>query len=163
MRVYSRKSWIKRDIPPPKAGMSIANQAFERIVMRIETFLAHISTEDNVEYGLLIHDQCESLVAHHTANMKRYYRVGTFKSKVKHIIETPLFVESSRAGMVQVADLCAYALRRYYDMGDTELFEVIKTKADRIDDRIVGMCHYVPPGKKCLCDLCENRRRFNKA
>lgn len=148
----------KRDYRPPKPGVLPQGQAFERIVTRIEKYLDHISTEQAKEYGLLIHDQCESVSASHTANMKRYYRTGTFRSSIRHIIETPLFVDSNLTGMVQIADLCAYAIRRYYEAQEDTLFDVIRTRADMIGSTVVGLNHYTS-GRFCSCKVCLSGRK----
>ena len=130
----------KRNYHPPKPDLTPEIQSFERIVTRIEKYLVHISNEQK-EYGLLIHDECESVTAAHVCNMKRYHRCGTFKSEIKHIIETPLFVSSAHTNMVQIADCCAYALRRYYDSDDNALYLPIKSRADKIGSDIVGFNH----------------------
>lgn len=151
----------KKDYQPPKPDVLPQGQAFERIVTRIEKYLEHISCDDK-EYGLLIHDQCESVSSSHTENMKRYYRVGTFRASIRHIIETPLFVDSNLTGMVQIADLCAYAIRRYYDFNDDSLFNVIKDRADKVGETILGLNHYTS-GHPCSCVVCRNRKHRRKA
>ena len=147
----------KKDYHPPKPDLTPEVQAFERIVTRIEKYLSHISNEQKV-YGLLIHDECESVTASHVCNMKRYHRRGTFKSEIKHIIETPLFVSSDHTNMVQIADCCAYALRRYYDSADSALYTPIKARADKIGADIVGFNHYTS-NSLCECDLCKAKRK----
>lgn len=147
----------KTDYHPPKPDLTPESQAFERIVTRIEKYLSHISSEQK-EYGLLIHDECESVTASHVCNMKRYHRWGTFKSEIKHIIETPLFVSSNHTNMVQIADCCAYAVRRYYDSADSALYLPIKARADKIGSDIVGFNHYTS-NNLCECDLCRAKRK----
>ena len=43
--------------------------------------------------------------------------------------------------MVQMADLCAVALRRYCENGQTDIFRRIFTRADRFAGRTVGVRH----------------------
>ena len=147
----------KKDYHPPKPELTPETQAFERIVTRIEKYLSHISGEQK-EYGLLIHDECESVTFSHVCNMKRYHRRGTFKSSIQHIIETPLFVSSNHTNMVQIADCCAYALRRYYDASDAALYLPIKSRADKIGSDIVGINHYTA-NQHCECDMCKAKRK----
>lgn len=147
----------KNNYHPPKPGIIPQTQAFERIVTRIEKYLSHISMETN-EYGLLIHDECESVAAAHVSKMKQYHIRGTFKSRVDHIIETPLFVSSNHTNMVQIADLCAYILRRYYDLGEQTLYDVIKTRIDKAGGDVVGLNHYTN-NKDCPCEVCRKKRR----
>lgn len=47
--------------------------------------------------------------------MRSFQARGTLWTDVDHIVETPFFVDSELTRMVQIADLCAYALRRYVD------------------------------------------------
>ena len=53
--------------------------------------------------------------------MKRFHQQGTLWTEIKHIIETPLFVDSQLTSLVQIADPCAYSLRRYLENSETEL------------------------------------------
>ncbi len=59
--------------------------------------------------------------------------------------------------MVQVADLCAYAMRRKYEENDTPPFDIIKKKADKIGALQVGLNHYT--SSHCSCELCRNKRK----
>ena len=57
--------------------------------------------------------------------MRSFHAAGTLWTRVECIIETPMFVDSKLTRMVQIADLCAYALRRYLENGETGLFRPI--------------------------------------
>jgi len=59
--------------------------------------------------------------------------------------------------MVQVADLCSYALRRYLENNETGLFEKIFPRADRKDGKVVGVRHFTNPTKPCTCKICASR------
>ncbi|MCY4239873.1 MAG: DUF3800 domain-containing protein [Rhodospirillaceae bacterium] len=63
-----------------------------------------------------------------------------------------MFVDSKLTRMVQTADLCAYALRRYLENGVIDLFEPVFKRADRIGDVAVGVSHFSPP--TCDCAIC---------
>jgi len=56
--------------------------------------------------------------------MKQFHQKGTLWTRINNIIETPLFVESQLTSMIQIADVCAYALRRYLENGEEELFDM---------------------------------------
>ncbi len=159
----------KRNYNPPRPGLNPASQAFERVVSRIERYLSNISgtglkdkkcvaKKQVKHYGLLIHDQCEAQACSHTSNMNRYHRFGTFNTKqVNHIIETPLFVDSACTAMVQIADLCAYAMRRKYDEDDGKLFDILKQKSSKSGKIRLGLNHY--SSSPCSCELCRNKDR----
>ena len=64
------------------------------------------------------------------------------------LIETPFFVDSALTNMVQVADVCAYAFRRFFEKGETDLFDRIYRRMDRRGSTVVGARHYVQ-GRRC--------------
>ena len=139
----------------------IAEQAFEQLISRFEQYLENISKnpqQQNQSYGLIVHDNNQTVCKKHTELMKGFHQKGTFWTQVSHIIETPLFVDSQLTSMVQIADLCAYALRRYLENKEQELFDLIFARADRKprpDGKpgpAVGVRHFT--SKSCKCVIC---------
>ena len=84
--------------------------------------------------------------------MKRFHQQGTLWTNVTRIIETPLFVDSELTGMVQIADLCSYSLRRYLENGETTLFDLVFNRADRHNNLVVGVRHF--SADDCACRIC---------
>jgi len=96
---------------PARTSRTVDEQAFEQVVSRFEQFLQNIGTNSPLPtFGLLIHDNNETVAKKHTELMTRFFRAGTLWTDVKNIIETPLFVDSQLTSMVQLADVYAYAL-----------------------------------------------------
>ena len=122
------------------------------MISRFEQFLS-VAASEKQNYGLLIHDNNQTVAKHHTELMRSFYEQGTLWTKIKHIVETPLFVDSELTGMVQIADLCAYALRRFLENGETDLFDAIFQRADRRDDVVVGVRHFTK--QPCSCKICD--------
>ncbi len=89
--------------------------------------------------------------------MKRYFQKGTRWTTVEGIVETPLFVDSQLTGMVQVADLCAYALRRYLENDENEIFNLVMQRADKKDGVLVGVRHFTK--LDCNCKICNSRKQ----
>jgi hypothetical protein len=138
-------------------GRTIDEQAFEQIVSRFEQYLAR--TEGGAgprSYGLLVHDNNQTVALKHTALMRNFHASGTLWTRVDRIIETPLFVDSKLTSMVQAADLCAYAFRRFVENGESDLFSRIMPRADRVGLKAVGVRHYTELG--CVCDICVAHR-----
>lgn len=134
---------------------SIDEQGFEQLVSRFERYLQLTGTgEDEVNYGMLIHDNNETVAKRHTNLMKNFYQRGTLWTSIKNIIETPLFVDSSLTSMIQMADLCSYAIRRYLENNEERLFNQIYSRADRKDGVVVGIRHFAPD--KCSCKICHD-------
>ncbi|MFZ2095757.1 MAG: DUF3800 domain-containing protein [Anaerolineales bacterium] len=143
---------------PTKNPRNIDEQCFEQIVSRFEQYLTIIGKGSNDPcLGLLIHDNNETIALKHTNLMRAFHKSGTLWTKIKHIIETPLFVDSQLTSMVQVADVCAYVLRRYLENNEDALFDLIFTRADRKDDIVVGIRHFTKP--QCTCKICTAHRR----
>lgn len=133
---------------PTRSPNTVDEQAFEQIVSRFEHYLQNTSAG----YGLLIHDNNATVARKHTDIMKKFLNAGTFWTRVENIIETPMFVDSQLTSMIQLADLCAYALRRYLENAETELFDLVFQRADKINNRTVGVRHFTKPG--CDCRIC---------
>lgn len=139
-------------------GESIAEKAFEQLVSRFDSYL-HVTSagQDSRNMGLLIHDHNQTVAQKLRQLMLRFHKSGTAWREIAHIIETPLFVDSKLTSMVQVADLCGYALRRFLENGETELFDKIYSRADRKDGKVVGVRHYTDTSKPCMCKICTSR------
>lgn len=90
---------------PSRHNYTVDEQAFEQLVSRFEHYLQNIGRRDPTCFGLLIHDNNETVAKKHTNIMKKFHETGTMWTTVKKIIETPLFVNSQLTSMVQIADL----------------------------------------------------------
>lgn len=142
---------------PTKARVGVDEQAFEQVVSRFEQYLLNTSPKHGTKHrGLIVHDNNETIARKHTALMREFQEAGTFWTKIEHIVETPMFVDSSLTRMVQVADLCAYALRRYLENKEEELFKLIYQRADRVGKRVLGVRHFSEA--KCACLICESHK-----
>ena len=143
----------KTHFDPTKTKRSIGEQAFEQLVSRFEQFLVNTGGTGKTSYGLLVHDNNETVAKKHTDLMRQFHLNGTLWTQIKRIIDTPLFVNSSLTSMVQIADLCAYALRRYFENGETDLLSKVLVRADRVGKTLVGVRHFAGP--KCACAVCQ--------
>jgi hypothetical protein len=138
---------------PHRAHQSVDEQAFEQLVSRFEQYMNIISkgkTVDEKLFGTLIHDNNDTVSKKHTALMKKFHQQGTLWTTINHIIETPLFVNSELTSLVQIADLCGYSLRRYFENGETDLLDRIKSRIDKKDGKIVGVRHFTDTSCKCM-------------
>ncbi|MDH2910352.1 MAG: DUF3800 domain-containing protein [Candidatus Eremiobacteraeota bacterium] len=133
---------------------TVGEQAFEQVVSRFEQYLVNTSQES---YGLIVHDNNDTVARKHTSMMRDFHRSGTLWTDILRISETPLFVDSKLTRMVQIADLCSYALRRYVEKQETDLFQTIYERADRVPGgRVVGVRHFT--ASSCRCMICRDHR-----
>ena len=65
-----------------------------------------------------------------------------------------MFVDSQLTSMVQLADLCAYAIRRYLENSEEELFDLVFQRADRAGGVSLGVRHFTSAG--CPCKICAS-------
>lgn len=141
---------------PARARRSVEEQAFEQIVTRFNRYLTNIQdTPERGTFGLLVHDNNQSVAKKHTDLMRTFQKHGTlWTAPVDRIIETPLFVDSRLTRMVQIADLCAFALRRYVENQEVDLFHRVFARGDRVGPRVVGIRHYADRAN-CSCEICQ--------
>jgi uncharacterized protein DUF3800 len=142
---------------PSRTKRTISEQAFEQVISRFEQYLQHIDQGTGQStYGLLVHDNNATVARKHTQLMREFYAKGTLWTDVEKTIETPMFVDSRLTSMVQVADLCSYALRRFVENGETNLFDRVFPRADIFNNRVVGVRHY--SNQMCKCAICAAHR-----
>lgn len=147
----------KLHFDPYRSSRSIDEQAFEQVVSRFEQYLANTETHER-NHGLLVHDNSQTIALKHTRLMRQFHVRGTLWTRITRIIETPLFVDSSLTRMVQLADLCSYALRRYVENQESDLFRRIFVRADKVPSgTVVGVRHF--SDRSCNCDICIAHRR----
>ena len=137
---------------PSRNRQTVHEQAFEQVVSRFERYLRN----SGPEFGLLVHDNNPTYAKRHTDLMKTFLQGGTLWTDIERVIETPLFVDSQLTGMIQLADLCAYALRRYLENSETDLFDLVFARADRLGNTVVGVRHFTGPD--CTCAICASHR-----
>jgi hypothetical protein len=147
----------KRHFDPSRTGRSVGEQAIEQVVSRFQNFLSnpqHIQTDN---YGLLVHDSNPTVAKKHTDLLRTFHNSGTLWTSINNIIETPLFVDSHLTRMVQIADLCAYSLRRFVENGELNLFRTIFKRVSRYGGKAVGIRHFA--GLSCTCEICDAHHR----
>ncbi|MBI4441955.1 MAG: DUF3800 domain-containing protein [Acidobacteria bacterium] len=128
-------------------------EAFTQVVTRFERFLVEIGDARTV--GLLAHDHDDTSADRMTQLMRHFHASGTMWGNITRIIGTPFFVDSRLTVGVQLADLCAYATRRFCEKNETGLFDRIYSRFDRQGGRVVGIRHYVR-GRRCTCKICTD-------
>jgi hypothetical protein len=152
----------KTHFDPTTSKRSIAEQAFEQLISRFEQYLKNTQAKDPCNFGLIVHDNNETVARKHTDLMRDFHAKGTLWTGVKHIIETPLFVDSKLTGMVQIADLWSYALRRFLENKESELFDLMFDRADGFErangfgKKVLGVRHF--SNWSCSCKICLAHR-----
>src|SRR4051794_3313554 len=136
----------KRHLP---AGVDAAEEAFGRLIKKFEDYLQE---HDENPWGLLAVDNDQTQSARYTEMVRRFQQQDGFRGGIDRIIESPFFLDSRANSGVQVADLCAYALRRYLENDEKDLFSIIFPKFHRARGGLTGLRHFTAPG--CSCIIC---------
>lgn len=144
----------------PASKHTIDEMALEQIVSRFEQYMNKKDVNPISIYGALIHDNNLTVAKRHTQLMQQFHRKGTLWTSIDHIIETPLFVNSELTSMVQLADLCSYVIRRYFELGEADFFDRIKNRFDKHNGKLVGIRHFT--NDSCTCVVCEERRESKR-
>lgn len=84
--------------------------------------------------------------------------LGTSWGVIRHLVGTPLFVDSRASRVVQLADHVAYAVFRRYQSGDTQYHDRIAAKFDTEDGVVHGLAHKEMGNPNCMCIACLSRR-----
>ena len=135
--------------------------AFDNLVNRFQAFLTNrakflLTSGKTAEardcIGMLIEDNNETVSSKVTQLMRKFHKDGTFFGTIDRIIETPLCVDSELTCMIQVADIGAYAIRRFLDNDEKDLFNLFYQRVDRAKDVPVGLRHFNDGG--CICRIC---------
>jgi hypothetical protein len=129
------------------------DMAFEQVLTRFQAFLSFKHGK-----GIMVHDNNETVAPRLTRLARQFHSNGTLYRQIPDIVETPLFVDSSMTSMIQMADLCAYALRRLLENSETRFWDIIEPRVDRIGVRSVGIRHYTGP-RHCACRICSAHGR----
>lgn len=80
----------KLHFDPFRTPKTVDEQAFEQVVSRFEQYL-QVTGLNNTQknFGLLIHDNNETVAKKHTLMMKKFHQEGTLWTNLKNLIETP--------------------------------------------------------------------------
>jgi len=143
----------------------VSGTNFTQVITRFEAFLNRTNssaTNHGVDKGLLVMDNEPSHESTFRSMLDRFRREGHPWGELRHVIETPFFVDSVLASAIQAADVCAYAVRRYFlkqaaaGSPEEQNFLRIYHRFDREGARLHGVRHYCRRGS-CQCQICEAR------
>lgn len=137
----------------------VDEQAFEQVAACFEAYLSKASAAEKRNHcGLFVHDHNDTETKKRMELMQKFHHRGTTWTNLAHVVETPLFVNRQLTGLVQAADLCGYALRRYLENDEEELFDIVFQRADRRDGNVTGVRHFTGRGCECKICLAQNAR-----
>jgi len=130
--------------------------AFENICNRFDRFLGRLHLKGNTQRGLIILDE-SSYETSLQRLAKEFRTIGHRWGQLYNMSDVPLFVNSKATRLIQYADMVAHAIRRYYERGDSRLFDKFAPRFDQVGGVIHGLVHSTPQSEVCNCLACRQR------
>jgi hypothetical protein len=132
----------------PRHPTTPYEMAFEQVLTRFQAFLSAVRST-----GIVVHDNNATAAPRLTKLARKFHADGTLYRQITDIVETPLFVDSELTSMIQIADLCSFALRRLLENGEDRFWEIVEPCVDRQHGLSVGVRHYTGR-RRCKCSVC---------
>ncbi len=120
------------------AGTDILGGAFEQISSRFDMFLSRCHRKGDSQRGIMVLDKSSTEIQIQTL-ARTFKHNGHSWGRLKNFAEVPLFIDSKASKLMQLADLVAFALKRYFNDGDDCLYDVIKECFDTEGGVIHGL------------------------
>ena len=100
--------------------------AFEQITSRFDKFLQRLyAKHDDPQRGIILFDK--SSTEQRIQTLAREFKYAGYSwGKTKNYAEVPVFMDSRASRLIQLADLVAFAIFRYFEHNDSTFFDVIK-------------------------------------
>ena len=131
--------------------------AFEDLCSRFDRYLQRLRADGNTQRGLVILDKSAYETTLQEMSVE-FRTLGTRWGVIRHLADTPLFVDSRASRVIQLADHVAYAVFRRYQSGDTQYLDRIAHKFDAEDGILHGLAHKESGNPYCMCIACLSRR-----
>ena len=132
--------------------------AFEDLCSRFNLYLQRLASSGHRERGLVILDKSTYETTLQRMSVE-FRTLGTQWGVIRHLADTPFFVDSRASRVIQLADHVAYAVFRRYHARDAQYFDLISSKFDAHDGVVHGLAHKEPELRDCMCIACFSRRQ----
>ena len=119
-------SVIKKSAVSPRDPVEVA---FEQLASRFDKYLMRLHRSGDTHRGIIIFDK--STYETTTQSLATDFRtIGYTWGVIRNFSEVPLFLDSKASRLIQLADLVAYAIFRYFEKGDNRFFPIIEPRFD---------------------------------
>lgn len=123
----------------------VLTKSFENVAMHFDQYLANIwQTRRDPQRGLVIFDKTsyeEKLQALSSVFKHRGHSMG----RLRNFAKVPLFLDSKASRLIQMADLIAYWIFRYFQSSDDRGFKLIQPYFHSYKGIRQGLCTHVTP------------------
>lgn len=122
-------------------GEDLTKMLFEQTTSRVDHFLSRINAQKRrsiKEKGILIVDRAKKELEIQRFALDFKHRGYTW-GKLKNMAEVPLFLDSRSSRLIQLADLVAFSIYRFFEHGDAECYDIIRNHFDSVRGRCHGL------------------------
>lgn len=130
--------------------------AFEHICNRFDRFLGRLHANGNTQRGIIILDK-SSYETSLQALATNFRTNGHSWGRLYNLSDVPMFVDSKATRMIQYADMVAHSMRRYYERGESSLFDLYSGRIDQVGGILHGLVHQHSSDQRCNCIVCRHR------
>ena len=130
---------IFKDMLKQNRSSAVMKSSWQRLTVRFEDFLNQNQTHTND--GLFFIDASQKVPETEIKNVilnevrKKHSKLGS-----RHVVETPIFVDSFRWNLIQLADIIAYVVHKHYkkDAKFENWFQSLVPKIYNYDGKLYG-------------------------
>ncbi|TAF03442.1 MAG: DUF3800 domain-containing protein [Nostocales cyanobacterium] len=119
-------SVIKKTLVSPKDPVEVA---FEQLASRFDRYLIRLHKNKNTQRGIIIFDKStyETTIQSLAIDFRT---IGYQWGVIRNFAEVPLFLDSKASRLIQLADIIAYSIFRYFEKGDNTFYSIIEPRFD---------------------------------
>lgn len=103
--------------------------AFEQLASRFDQYLMRLHKNGDTQRGIIVFDKSTYETTIQTLATD-FRTIGHRWGVIRNLSEVPLFLDSKASRLIQLADLIAYSIYRYYEKGDRDFFSIIESRFD---------------------------------
>lgn len=103
--------------------------AFEQLASRFDQYLMRLHKQKDTQRGIIIFDKTtyESSIQ---ALATDFRTIGHRWGIIRNFSEVPLFLNSKASRLIQLADILAYSIFRYFERDDDRFYSIIERRFD---------------------------------
>ena len=131
-------------IAKSKSSIDISGNLFTQVASRFDMFLGRkYKKSEEAQRGIVIFDKStEELTIQRLSSV--FTHVGhQWGKRLNNFAEVPLFLDSKMSRLIQLADLIAFSIFRYFEYNDETYFSVIKHCFDADEKAIHGLHTFI--------------------
>ena len=119
----------------------LTKMLFEQATSRFDHFLSRLNLKKRTtvkEKGILIVDRAKKELEIQRFALDFKHRGYTW-GRLKNMAEVPLFLDSRSSRLIQLADLIAFSIYRFFEHGDADCYNIIRNNFDSVGGRCHGL------------------------